>query len=587
MKHIKKLSALLMCALIALSACLTASADPNPAIKPTGDYTLKINLYESANQAIKENLGSLATNRGNGGETTPDSAFKKSTLAGVKFDIYPANSAKNGKEEGSTAKQVTTDAYGVATFTTKTPGTYWVKVNSLPKAVAACLDIKDGFAVDLPMTNPNGDGWLKTVNVYPKVDTVWGKATFKKVDEKGNAITSSSAKFTLYRTDITDAMITAAASSYNQLVATLSASTGITWTEYKTDITSGANGEFSTGRIPYGAYKLVETQAPTGYALNQTPRYFIIDGLEDTKNIENVDITGNTYTIGEVKIINKKLEGISKTLTSDSTASIGETVTWEIKGKVPSDWGTANYTEYKITDTLHEAFDYVNTTVKVGGAEVTDVAKIAGNTVTVNLKDKINASNADKDIVITITATLKPNAALLNGIKNTATLTYSNSGGSKTETAESGEVKTGGYTFKKVGSDTGDKGLAGAKFKVYKSSNNKQVTYFCTDAGLKNLAVDGIVESDANGFVHIYGLAYGDYYLVEVKAPKGYELNGENINFTITEATSDTSGKVDKTIYNEKKVELPFTGGVGAEVVVASGVVMMVAAGFVLKKRVK
>lgn len=588
MKHIKKLSALLMCALIALSACLTASAATNPAIKPTGDYTLKINLYESANQAIKENLGSLATNRGNGGETTPDSAFKKSTLAGVKFDIYPANSAKNGKEEGSTAKQVTTDAYGVATFTTKTPGTYWVKVNSLPKAVAACLDIKDGFAVDLPMTNPNGDGWLKTVNVYPKVDTVWGKATFKKVDEKGNAITSSSAKFTLYRTDITDAMITAAKSGYTQLENALKGVAGNAWTTYGSPLTSKSDGTFDTGTIPYGAYKLVETKAPTGYALDTTPRYFIIDGLESTQNIANVTTNGNTYTIGEVNIKNKKLEGIQKTLTSGESASIGDTVTWTITGKVPSDWETAGYTEYKITDTLHEAFEYSNeSTAKVGEKTVALDYNSTNKIVTLNLITGKQNYSAGDIITITIKATLKPNAALLTGITNTARLTYNNGGGDVVKDATSKAVKTGGYTFKKVDSADNNKVLKDAKFKVYKSSNNEQVTDFYTKADLSSQTSDGIVISDDKGLVHIYGLAYGSYYLVEVQAPKGYELNGGKINFTITEATSDTAGKVDYTIKNKKKVDLPFTGGVGAEVVVASGVLLMVAAGFVLKKRVK
>ena len=591
MKHIKKLSALLMCALIALSACITASAATNQAIKPTASvndpYKLIINLYESANQAIQDLPDKSGLTHGNG-VTPPTTSFDKSNFANVKFNIYNANATRDGKTGNVIGTAITTN--GVATYTTTTAGTYWVELDesTLPKEVAAVLDLKKGFAVDLPMTNAAGTGWLKTVNVYPKVDTVWGIAKFKKIEKVTNAVLSG-ATFALYRTDITQDMINAAATSYDQLKAALSAS-GITWTAYGSTLTSKSDGTFDTGTIPYGAYKLVETMPPKDHALDTTPYYFIIDGLQATHNIGNFTTSGDTNIIGEVKIINEKLEGISKTLKtpSDGTASIGDEVTWEIRGKVPSDAGKANYTKFVFTDNLDNAFSHKSTTVTVGGAEVTNVAAYDQSTkiVTVNLKDKINLTNANKDIVITIKATLNADVRLLStGIQNTATLTYNNGGGDVVKDATSKAVKTGGYTFKKVDSADNNKVLKDAKFKVYKS-NGTQVTDFRTNAGLTTTpATGGIVTSDGDGLVHIYGLAYGSYYLEEVQAPKGYELNGGHIDFAITEATS-ASG-VDKTIYNKKKVELPFTGGVGAEVVVASGVLMMVAAGFVLKKRVK
>ena len=91
MKHIKKLSALLMCALIALSACITASA-ANEAIK---DTTKKGSITITVYNTDKATIGT--------GTSYGDQAFDNSTtnytgVQGLVFELYnEAGTATTGK----------------------------------------------------------------------------------------------------------------------------------------------------------------------------------------------------------------------------------------------------------------------------------------------------------------------------------------------------------------------------------------------------------------------------------------------------------------------------------------------------------
>lgn len=48
------------------------------------------------------------------------------------------------------------------------------------------------FCVDLPMTNPTGDGWMADVYVYPKNFTTRGTVTLNKVGEDKEALLARS-----------------------------------------------------------------------------------------------------------------------------------------------------------------------------------------------------------------------------------------------------------------------------------------------------------------------------------------------------------------------------------------------------------
>lgn len=151
------------------------------------------------------------------------------------------------------------------------------------------------------------------------------------------------------------------------------------------------------------------------------------------------------------------------------------------------------------------------------------------------------------------------------------------------------------------------KPLTGAEFKLYadealtneikvvKDGDNYRV------ATAKEIAADQeVVDVIEAGHVNIKGLAAGTYYLVETKAPAGYNKLKDAVKVEIEEKnTGDPSEMSDADItaievtpvgaevINNAGVELPATGGIGTTIFYVVGGVLVVAAGvlLVVKKR--
>lgn len=78
--------------------------------------------------------------------------------------------------------------------------------------------------------------------------------------------------------------------------------------------------------------------------------------------------------------------------------------------------------------------------------------------------------------------------------------------------------KTGEVTLKKVSDRNPELGLAGAVFSLYTADGT--------------LVRSGLT-TGSDGMLTVTSLEWGDYYLIETEAPKGYELSGEKIEFSI------------------------------------------------------
>ncbi len=97
--------------------------------------------------------------------------------------------------------------------------------------------------------------------------------------------------------------------------------------------------------------------------------------------------------------------------------------------------------------------------------------------------------------------------------------------------------KKGSITIKKVSDRLLDLALQGAEFMLYRE-NGTEVS-------------DKAFVTDSNGEIKITGLEWGKYYLLETKAPKGYELSSEKIEFEINADTAESPEL--KTVTNVQK----------------------------------
>ena len=290
------------------------------------------------------------------------------------------------------------------------------------------------------------------------------------------------------------------------------------------------------------------------------------------------------------------------------SADVGQDVTFTIKGKVPDYTGFDKYT-YLITDTMTNGltFNRDSLTVKVGEATVTNDctiaydAETAPQTFTVSIPVLEKKYDFGAEIVVTYTATVNKKAIAVIST-NKAKLTYSNdptTGETKDSQTEEQKVYTSKIVIDKF--ETGKQEtvkLPGAKFVLYKKAptdaDPNAIQYYKQDDTTKAVTwVDSItnateVTTGNNGEAFFEGLADGTYYLVETKAPAGYNQLTEAKDVVVTGSITDaTKLSVTAEVANSTGTVLPSTGGMGTTVFYVLGFVLVVGAGVLLvtKKR--
>lgn len=326
--------------------------------------------------------------------------------------------------------------------------------------------------------------------------------------------------------------------------------------------------------------------------------------------------------------VDKKVSTDNNTYQDNTTAQVGDTVTFKLTAKVPD---MADYTAYKFVfhDTLSNGLEFVANSVEVSiasnkitaGDNTYSATYVDGTKkLTVAFTDLKNVvkSGTDKvatddEIVVTYKAKITKDAVTTNPATNKAHLEYSNDpSGTGTGTSNPDESKVYTYDiniFKYYkGEGNAETGLANATFKLTSSEES-------TSTAIELVKEDGAglvyhvkgdnetgavseVTTGADGKITIKGLKAGTYYLHETIAPTGYnklkkpikiEITVTDNNYTTPSYKVDDKANADNTIKveNVKGVMLPETGSVGTIGLTALGVAIVLLGVFAPRKKKK
>ena len=353
---------------------------------------------------------------------------------------------------------------------------------------------------------------------------------------------------------------------------------------------------------------------------------YVTGGKEIQSSLVTVDADTTQVNLkSETPSIEKKAD--------KETVSIGQVVKYTVTASIPDTTGYAEYV-YKIHDTLSTGLDFVknadgdaldnateaNVTIAFKDTGVTAVgttpttAALSGDSnrkMSLDLSGWVKANQENKGKEFTVTYYAKVNKAAVVTEKNKAELEYGNNPGDTTITTPS-EAKTPTYPLDilKTKKDSTVK-LAGAKFSLYttetdakKGTNPIKITgsngNYVVDSTSTTTEFESVENIEGKGYnLRVNGLAEGTYYLVETKAPDGFNKLTAPVEIKITKSTDTDVNKwtISKagTVETDKIIDienstgslLPSTGGRGAIAfaVIAALLVFGVAVSFIRDKR--
>ncbi|MEI3605141.1 SpaH/EbpB family LPXTG-anchored major pilin [Pseudogracilibacillus sp. SE30717A] len=473
------------------------------------------------------------------GAGNPGESATGAPLEGVEFTLTQTHAYNSVTDEwtevsGAPFTRVT-DGNGQIVIDNIELGRYKVQETDGPPHVN--LNTEEYF-VDVPMTNEAGTELNYDVHIYPKNEIIRGAVELLKLDgEQEGEVGLEGVVFNLYKAN-------------GELV--------------QADLTTDSDGYIRVSNLEYGDYYFEEISAPEDYVLFGDKKEFSIS-KSGTITIDGT----KTGTVETVEITNYKTPYIEKTIngSTETHETNRETeFTYDLKIVLPKD--IQDYKKFIVTDTLDDRLSYTDTwTVDGIDASILDFEQ-NGQTLTWTVNN-FAALEGLESFTIHFTAEIKAGVEV-ELIPNTGGIDFTN--GSDTD----GEKETppvyvtpteGSLKIIKQDPESGET-LAGAEFEL-------------RDLDGKVIKSD---TTDSNGEISWSGLDYGDYQLVETKAPEGYRILKNPIDVTIDKENSD----ITLTIDNYKTGwELPTTGGIGTILFTIIGLSVMGLAVYLYVRRKK
>ena len=519
------------------------------------------------------------------GESAPEGA---KPLGGVTFEIYKVQDeewlkayyggqaaatgqdfskidASNYYSTNSTTGAITVNGSKIDTVTTATSGTdigvakkdglalglYLVVETSAPDKVTSPAD---PFLVSVPMTriadttttNKLTD-WIYDVHVYPKNSTAYGQVTIEKKGYTGGGseVALAGVKFKLQEQN-----------GANWTDITANDSNGNPY-----DLTTDPSGKITIAGLSQGNYRIFED----AYSGDSANKGYILDAEYHTFTVKNdgkIQVGGNAATPNATIQVANHRPDMKKEVyngtgwTQNAPYGVSDTVPYKITIEVPQN--IENLSTFTVTDTPTGLKDNVGsikikdgTTALTSGTDYTVAAEgTDGFKIAFKLDSATVKACAGHTVTITYNAVVKDTAVVGgNGNSNNAKLTYTNkinthdsSTTPSTNTIEDSAVmysfgikvvKTAGDTNNALPdvvfdlyreAKTGETSIVDAET-VKKAGLDSTKSWILVKSGLTTNASGIIDTSDStNATNYTHGLANGDYYLVETKTVKGYNL---------------------------------------------------------------
>lgn len=398
-------------------------------------------------------------------------------------------------------------------------------------------------------------------------------------------------------------------SSYNGVTLTQIGSTGVynvaktnsfDAATFATTLKSALTGKTATATLSKDASGAVKA---SGLDLG----YYLIDSsLGSLCSLDTMNPNATVKEKNGAPTIEKKVkEDSSSTWGDTNDADIGQTVEFKVTIKVTD----GKPESYVMHDEMSTGLSFDSTSVVV---KINNVQKTAGTDYT--LTAPATHDNNDKhtfdisftklepndEIEVTYSATLNESAVVAGqGNPNKVKLTYGEN--KYTEWDATTTYTWKGEVYKFTGSDDNKTPLAGATFTLSKKSDGTDPikliktadnTYRLAKENENNSITE--ITTDSTGKFSISGLDGDTYYLTETKAPAGYNKLTSAITVTISSTNGEVSytygsdsGKGEIPVVNNTGTELPSTGGMGTTIFYILGSVLVLAAVVLLvtKKR--